>query len=163
MKREYNRRVYGDIGREAEESSGHYFAADAGHGYSSDINPPRFGHYPASWTTLGPHAGRGPRSYRRSDDRIAEDVNERLTHHGHIDATEIEIKVDQGEVTLEGTVDSRKTRRMAEEVAESVSGVVDIINRLHVGESIQSQSERRGQTRTHEEKVSHVTAKSAKA
>ncbi len=39
----------------------------------------------------GPHAGRGPKGYRRSDDRIREDVNERLTEHPQIDATEIEV------------------------------------------------------------------------
>src|SRR5205823_13121816 len=31
----------------------------------------------------GPHAGRGPRSYQRADDRIRDDVCERLTQHGY--------------------------------------------------------------------------------
>ena len=62
MKRNYNQRASGDIDREAENSQGHYFSGDAGHGYTSDVNPPGFEHYPASWTTAGPHAGRGPKS-----------------------------------------------------------------------------------------------------
>lgn len=140
MKRNYNQRAYGDIDREGEHSPGHYFLGDAGHGYGADVNPPGFEHYPASWTTVGPHAGRGPKGYRRSDKRIEEDINERLTHHGGIDATHIEVLVHDGEVTLQGTVDSRRTRRMAEEVVESVSGVADVDNQLLVGEGGQRET-----------------------
>ena len=55
----------------------------------------------------GQFTGRGPRNYRRSDDRIEEDINERLTHHGMVDATDIEVSVQNGEVTMRGSVDSR--------------------------------------------------------
>ncbi len=85
-------------------------------------------------TGAGEHAGRGPRGYQRSDARIADDVCDRLTRHGWIDASDIEVRVEDGEVTLEGTVDSRPTKRLAEEVAESVSGVRDVHNRLRVAE-----------------------------
>ncbi|MDX1992707.1 MAG: BON domain-containing protein [bacterium] len=80
----------------------------------------------------GQFAGRGPKGYRRSDDRIMEDVCEILTMHDDIDASEIEVQVQQGVVTLSGTVDSRRTKRMAEDVIESISGVVDIHNQLRV-------------------------------
>jgi len=80
----------------------------------------------------GRHTGRGPKGWQRSDDRIREDVNERLTDHPHIDASEIEVKVDNGEVTLSGTVDERQSKRLAEDIAESVSGVREVHNQIRV-------------------------------
>ena len=50
----------------------------------------------------GVHRGRGPRGYRRTDERILEEVNERLTEDAHLDATNIEVDVRDGEVTLKG-------------------------------------------------------------
>lgn len=82
----------------------------------------------------GPHSGRGPKGYQRSDDRIREDVCEALTQHGHVDASEIEIQVQNGEVTLTGMVDSRQTKRMAEDAIEHLSGVREIHNHLRVGQ-----------------------------
>jgi osmotically-inducible protein OsmY len=78
------------------------------------------------------HRGRGPKGYARSDDRIQEDVSERLTHDHHVDASEIEVTVSNREVTLSGTVDSRDARRRAEDIAESVSGVTHVQNNLRV-------------------------------
>jgi osmotically-inducible protein OsmY len=78
------------------------------------------------------HRGRGPRSYTRSDDRIREDVNDRLTDDPHVDASEIEVAVSNREVTLTGTVNSRFEKRHAEDLAESVSGVTHVQNNLRV-------------------------------
>jgi hypothetical protein len=78
----------------------------------------------------GRFSGRGPKGYTRSDDRIREDVCERLTQHPDIDASDIEIQVKNAEVTLTGTVDRRDEKRMAEDVAESVYGVKDVHNQL---------------------------------
>jgi osmotically-inducible protein OsmY len=80
----------------------------------------------------GMYAGRGPRGYRRSDERIREDVNERLTDDWRVDAIDIEVSVDNGLVTLAGRVASRAEKRRAEDVAESVSGVTDVSNQLRV-------------------------------
>ena len=80
----------------------------------------------------GEHRGRGPRGYTRSDERIREDVNDRLTDHPGIDASDIEVQASQGEVTLSGTVDSRYAKRMAEDVADGVSGVSHVQNNLRV-------------------------------
>lgn len=80
----------------------------------------------------GPHTGRGPRGYTRSDERISEEINEALTENPYLDATEIEVRVERGEVTLEGTVDGRRAKRLAEEIADSVAGVLDVHNRLRV-------------------------------
>jgi len=85
-----------------------------------------------TWRVPGPHAGRGPRGYQRSDDRIREELNDRLTAHGFIDATDIECQVKNGEVTLSGFVDSRETKRAAEHVAEDIPGVHDVHNNLRI-------------------------------
>jgi osmotically-inducible protein OsmY len=84
----------------------------------------------------GRYAGRGPRGYRRSDERIREDVNERLKDDWRVDASDIEVSVDNGVVTLAGRVGSRAEKRRAEDVAESVSGVTDVSNQLRVGSSV---------------------------
>jgi hypothetical protein len=80
----------------------------------------------------GQFVGRGPRNYKRSDDRIEEDINERLTRHGMVDATEIEVNVQSGDVTLRGTVDSRQAKRIAEDIVDAVSGVKEVSNQLKV-------------------------------
>jgi osmotically-inducible protein OsmY len=78
------------------------------------------------------YRGRGPKNYTRSDDRIREDINDRLTDHGYLDASDIDVAVEHGEVTLTGTVSSRYQKRMAEDIADDVSGVKNVENRLRV-------------------------------
>ncbi len=80
----------------------------------------------------GQHRGRGPKGYQRSDARILEDVNDRLTEDPHIDASEIDVRVENREVTLAGTVNSRFEKRHAEDLAESVSGVTHVQNNLRI-------------------------------
>ena len=78
------------------------------------------------------HAGRGPKGYRRSDERITEEVNERLTRDPEVDATDIEVRVDSGTVTLSGTVEDRQSKRVAEDIANDVWGVTDVQNQIRV-------------------------------
>lgn len=80
----------------------------------------------------GLHKGKGPRNYRRSDNRIQEDINDRLTDDPIVDATEVDVAVQNCEVTLTGTVDDREAKRRAEDIAESVSGVGHVENRIKV-------------------------------
>ena len=101
--------------------------------------------YTEIWMMPGPYTGQGPVSYKRSDERIREDICERLTQHGLVDASRIEVEVTQGEVTLRGSVNSRGAKRMAEETAESVSGVKDVQNQLRVNPE-QSQAWEQGAT-----------------
>lgn len=82
--------------------------------------------------STGPHRGRGPKGYKRSDERIHEDVCERLTEDPFIDASNIEVAVKDGEVTLSGTVSSRGLKRRAEDLAELASGIAHIQNNLRV-------------------------------
>lgn len=80
----------------------------------------------------GPYRGRGPKGYRRSDEAIKDEVSQHLEDHGLIDASDIEVVVREGVVTLEGSVDHRGTKRLAEDVAENVHGVKDVENHLRV-------------------------------
>jgi hypothetical protein len=78
------------------------------------------------------HAGKGPKNWQRSDERIREELNEALARHPEIDASEIEVKVDGGEITLTGTVTSRRAKRQAEDVAERVFGASEVQNQIRV-------------------------------
>lgn len=80
----------------------------------------------------GEFSGMGPRGYRRSDERIKEDVCQCLTDDHHIDASEIEVAVNDREVVLTGTVTSRMQKRHAEDLIERLPGVRDVINSLRV-------------------------------
>jgi osmotically-inducible protein OsmY len=123
---------------------------------SRDWNEPAY--YRSSYTALGPHtqratspaprdyndtgtyshsqnwfSGRGPRGYQRSDERIREDVCDRLCDDPFVDATDIDVSVKSGEVTLTGNVRERADKRRVEDVIENVSGVREVHNNLHVG------------------------------
>lgn len=80
----------------------------------------------------GPYSGVGPAGYKRSAERIAEDVNEELTWEPFVDASQIRVRVEGDEVVLEGSVDSRRAKRVAEAAADRVRGVRDVHNRLRV-------------------------------
>jgi osmotically-inducible protein OsmY len=83
----------------------------------------------------GEHRGRGPKGYQRSDERIRDDVSDRLTDDPHIDASDIEVTVSSREVILSGTVARRFEKRHAEDIAESVSGVEHVQNNLRIRQS----------------------------
>jgi hypothetical protein len=78
------------------------------------------------------HRGKGPKGYTRPDDRICEDVCDCLTDDPMLDAGEIEVQVQNGEVTLSGTVSDRLAKRHAEDMIERVSGVKDVQNNIRV-------------------------------
>jgi BON domain len=82
----------------------------------------------------GPHAGRGPREWRRSDARIREEICQSTSDDPRLDAREIDVRVEDGEVTLDGRVEHRAARRLAEEIASAVPGVRDVFNRLSSAE-----------------------------
>ena len=80
----------------------------------------------------GEHRGRGPSGYRRPDEKIAEDVHDRLTDDSWLDASNIEVAVVSGEVTLTGIVHDKNDKRRAESLADRVSGVIMVQNLLRV-------------------------------
>ena len=79
----------------------------------------------------GQFRGTQPRGYARSDDRLLELACERLTD-ADLDASDIEVKVSQGTVTLEGSVRARWMKHAAEDIIDDLGGVQDIQNHLRV-------------------------------
>jgi len=88
----------------------------------------------------GQHYGKGPKGYSRSDDRIKEDLSDRMMTHPDLDASDIDMDINQGEVTLRGSVDSRQSRRLAEDLCEDCHGVRQVNNQLRVNDRSQSMS-----------------------
>lgn len=78
------------------------------------------------------YAGRGPKGFRRTDERIRETVSERLEQSDDVDASEIEVAVKEGDVTLTGSVPTRWMKRCAEDCVEALPGVKDVTNQLRV-------------------------------
>lgn len=89
----------------------------------------------------GEHRGRGPRGYRRSDERIHDDVNDRLTDDPYLDASGVEVRVQGGEVTLNGRVRTREDKRRAEDIAEGVTGVTHVQNNLRAESGLMTGNE----------------------
>jgi hypothetical protein len=81
---------------------------------------------PNAWTMLG------PQNVFPADERIADEACDRLTEHGWIDARDVELVVERGEVTLLGTVDSRWAKRAVEETVDLIPGVRDVDNDLRI-------------------------------
>lgn len=84
----------------------------------------------------GQHRGKGPKNYTRSEDRIREDVSDALSEDSFLDASDIEVSVKEGEVTLNGQVDSRYSKHRAEDLSEDVTGVTNVQNNLRVVENV---------------------------
>jgi hypothetical protein len=81
----------------------------------------------------GGHRGKGPKGYRRSDQRISDDVHDMLTDDPYLDASEMTVTVLNGEVTLSGVVIDRDAKHRAERRVEHVSGVDHVQNNLRIG------------------------------
>jgi hypothetical protein len=135
---------YGGFGEAPGESgggfgSGRSYAAEPGWGpdygeYGSgfrqgefrDERRPQHGNRERGWY------GRGPKGYQRSDERLREDICERLMADAYIDASEVTVAVADGKVTLEGTVGERLMRHRIEDRVDECMGVKDIDNRIRV-------------------------------
>jgi osmotically-inducible protein OsmY len=103
------------------------------------------------------HRGKGPKDYKRSQERIKEDVNDKLSDNWMIDASDIEVEVTDSEVTLTGSVKNRQSKRLAEDIAEDVSGVTHVQNNLRVNSTASSddQTSTGYTTKNRKEMVSH--------
>ena len=82
---------------------------------------------------IADHRGKGPKGYTRSADRIRDDVCDRLTDDDRLDATDINVQVQDHDVILTGTVHNREEKRRAEDLVDSISGVNNVENRLRIG------------------------------
>lgn len=82
------------------------------------------------------HRGKGPKGYRPSDERLRERVCERLTDDPFVDATDIEISVANGEITLSGTVETRRMKYAVEDLVAEMAGVSAVHNSIQVRRSM---------------------------
>jgi hypothetical protein len=132
--------IFGQPGRPSyEDPQPGWFADPASSAYAfgyttsvRSIDPFPGSGYPGS----GGHAGKGPREYLRADARLLEDVCDRLSDDDEVDASDIGVEVNAGEVTLTGTVLDRYSKRRAELLSASVRGVLDVHNRLRVNKGL---------------------------
>ncbi|MFP5384818.1 MAG: BON domain-containing protein [Bacteriovoracia bacterium] len=75
-------------------------------------------------------SGKGPKNYKKDDQRIKDDVCDTLFKSYDVDASDIDVNVEEGVVTLSGKVENRFMKRAAEDCADEVRGVVDVKNEL---------------------------------
>src|SRR6185295_6464250 len=75
---------------------------------------------------------RGPRGYQRSDERLREEVYDRLIQQTEIDVGDIEVAVAEGVITLSGAVGSPWEQHRVEDLVDSIWGAKDIKNELRV-------------------------------
>lgn len=67
-----------------------------------------------------------------TDEDIASNIRTSLELDADIDATDIDISVTGGIVTLEGTVDAYWKKQRVEDVASNAEGVVDLVNKISI-------------------------------
>lgn len=108
---------------------GNAYRGGAGHDRFADVPP----EMRQQEQTMRGYRGAGPRNYRPSDSALRDLVCERLHDDHDVDASEIDVTVDNAVVRLSGTVADRRMKRLAERVAESVRGIEDVENRLTIG------------------------------
>jgi hypothetical protein len=116
--------AYSDGDRERDRSR---FGTGGGISGSYPLHRPRRGVAPGAG-----YRGKGPAGYQRTDERLRELICEALTDDDRVDATNIEVTVKNGEVTLSGTVEERQMKRSAEDCVEAIYGVRDIQNLIRV-------------------------------
>ena len=107
--------------------------------------------------------GVGPKNFMRSDERLRERVSELLEDDPNVDASDIEVVVVAGEVTLTGTVADRHMKRRAEDLAESVYGVRDVNNDVKVNRGFFSRLSDTLTRQQHEESDKETAARSDRA
>lgn len=80
---------------------------------------------------MGRRMGRGPKGYKRSDERIYEEICERIARYD-VNADHVEVKVTNGEVMLTGMCEDRRDKRMIEDLCDEVFGVEEVHNQIRV-------------------------------
>jgi hypothetical protein len=131
-----------------QSSAGSGYGAGTASGYANPYNQGRPGYGAGSGYTgsgygqaapddYGParresQFGKGPKGYVRSDERLKEELSDRLMRDFEVDASDITIDVRNGVATLTGSVINRQTKHYVEDLAERCVGVRDVENRLTV-------------------------------
>jgi hypothetical protein len=107
--------------------------AEGGSGYGRGFFGTAYSLYAGRPEREEGRVGRGPKGYRRSDERIHDEVCERIARSG-VNADDVEVKVENGEVTLTGTVERREDRWHLESLCDSVFGVDDVHDHLRTSD-----------------------------
>lgn len=84
------------------------------------------------WLTPGLSSGMGPKAYEGDPNMSVQEAALRLTQHGQVDASDIEVAFEDGEITLRGTVASDEARQFAEDALRDLEGVNSVANELQV-------------------------------
>jgi hypothetical protein len=69
---------------------------------------------------------------QRGDEPIRDEVLDALSEIADVGDGDVEVEVDEGEVTLSGTVPDRRAQLAAEEAARGVSGVTDVESTIEI-------------------------------
>jgi hypothetical protein len=126
--RHADNRSYGQVRSFGELHEGERSWADLG------VSSTRAGQSGVTEAPLPSYRGLGPKGYTRSDERLTEEICERLTEHPRIDASDIDVQVNQGEVTLTGNVRDRTTKWQVEDLVMSCRGARDVHNHLRTNQ-----------------------------
>lgn len=126
-----------DYGRDHDPRGGYHAQLERGerYGYGAggmSLDDGRFVTRPQPGYGGPRRTGNAPKGYKRSDDRIREDVCDRLSERWDVESREIEVSVSNGEVTLSGSVPERGMKFRAESISDGVSGVLEVHNQLRV-------------------------------
>ena len=78
------------------------------------------------------YSGYGPRNWKISDEKLQEKICEILLHSFEVDASEIEVKVEDRVVTLSGNISSKGMRNVAIDLVESIPGIEDVFSNLKI-------------------------------
>ena len=131
---------YGGAEQWGAESDSEPTAREQYRSDEADVNPPPDFGVARAWGREGGwfHGGTGalrrtgPKGYKRSDDRICEDLCEHLMDIGDIDSSDVSVTVRDGCVLLEGTVPQRSMKYEIEDIAATTLGVTDVENNIRV-------------------------------
>jgi osmotically-inducible protein OsmY len=133
--RENGRQPFGGEGLQAPYGGGQQsgYAPQSGHGSGWQSGDSWGGNWQSGYggTQQERTLRRGPKNYTRSDERIREDVCERLMQSG-VDASDVTVSVRDGKVILEGSVPERRMKHRIEDIAEQCFGVSDVDNNVRV-------------------------------
>jgi osmotically-inducible protein OsmY len=77
---------------------------------------------------------RGPRGWIRADARILDELCERIVRAG-VDASQLAVDVQGGEVSLVGDLGTREERRIVVDLAERILGVTAVTADIRVREA----------------------------
>lgn len=74
----------------------------------------------------------GKDSISHDDEKILERIEKTLNGHTEFDSSRIKVTVRSGQVLLTGLVDSAQTKATIEGLSESIPGVQEVVNNIHM-------------------------------